>query len=220
MRQKACAAALLTIGVFALACGREIAPGAPSLTSATPRPEATVPTTRTIDNAGFVDNGGRTSDETNRSEMSGMRATEAGSERPTGTPGSGTPIPIPTPRGAAPPPTRGEGAGAASSERGTTVTSTGGPVVEAGERLARARCDRETTCNRIGRGRAWATQDQCFASQRERVGDAVSALGCPHGIDNVQLAICLNALRGQACSDGSGDLSVLPECMASALCSP
>ncbi len=220
MRQKACAAVLLTTGVLALACGREVAPGPQYLTSATPRPEATVPTTRTIDNAGFVDNAGHTSDETIRSQMSGMRGTEAGSERLTGTPGSGTPIPIPSPRGATPPPTRGEGAGAASSERGTTVEPTGGPVVEAGERLARARCDRETTCNRIGRGRAWSTQDQCFATQRERVGDAMSSLGCPHGIDNVQLAICLNALRGQACNDKGGDLAVLPECMASALCSP
>lgn len=178
-----------------------------------------MPTTRTIDNAGFVDNGGRTSDETNRSQMSGMRATEAGSERPTGTPGSGTPIPIPTP-GRAAPPNRGEGAGAASSEGGKTVPSTGGPVVEAGERLARARCDHDTTCNRIGRGRSWETQAQCFADERERVGEAMPGLGCSRGIANVQLAICLNALRGQACNDRSGDLAALPECMPSALCSP
>ena len=188
------------------------------MSASTPRPESTAVTTRTIDNAGFVDNGGRTSDETSRSEMSGMRATEAGGERPTGTPGSGTPWPYQSSAAARP---IGEGAGAASSESGTTkVPSSGGPVSEAVGRLARARCDRETTCNRIGRGRAWASQESCVAHQREEVGVAMSALACPHGVDNVQLGTCLTALRSLACDDRRGDLAVLPECGANALCAP
>jgi hypothetical protein len=149
--------------------------------------------------------------------MSGMRATEVGSERPTGTPGSGTPIPT---LSKAAPTTIGEGAGAASSVRGTSVASAGSPAVEASERLARARCDREMTCNRIGRGRAWASEEQCMVRQRERVGDAVGALSCPRGFDHVQLAACLDAVRGQACSDRRGDIDTLPECLASALCAP
>jgi len=215
------AAALIAIGAVAPACDRgDLGPGARSTitSAATPRPESTAATKRTIDNAGFVDNGGRTSDMTSRSEMSGMRATEAGGERPTGTPGSGTPWPFQSNAG---PPTIGEGAGAASSERGTNaVPSAGGPLSEAVARLARARCDRETTCSRVGRGRAWATQDSCVAHQRESVGADVSALACPRGVDNVQLGTCLNALRAQACDDRRGDLAVLPECGASALCAP
>jgi hypothetical protein len=190
-----------------------------ALTSANaPPPASTAVSSRTIDNAGFVDNGGRTSDMTGRSEMSGMRGTEAGSERTTGTPGSGLPLRIP---GKAARTDIGEGAGAATSETGGSKTpSAGAPPSEAVARLARARCDRETSCNRVGPGRASATQDWCVAKQRERVGAAVTAMSCPHGIDNVQLGTCLNALRGQGCTDRRGDLEVLPECVTNALCAP
>lgn len=213
------AAALIAVGAVATGCdrgeGRDVRT---ALTSAsTPPPASTVATSRTIDNAGFVDNGGRTSDMTGRSEMSGMTATETGSERPTGTPGSGLPLPF-TSR-----PARndiGEGAGASSSEPGTPVPSAGAPASEAVARLARARCDRETSCNRVGPGRASKSQDQCVARQRELVGVAVNALPCPRGVDNVQLAMCLNALRGQTCNDRRGDIEVLPECLANALCAP
>ena len=59
-----------------------------------------------------------------------------------------------------------------------------------------------------------------MARERERVGDAVSTLSCPRGIDNVQLGTCLNVVRTQACNDRRGDVSVLPECAQSALCAP
>jgi hypothetical protein len=131
---------------------------------------------------------------------------------------SGTPWPFQSKSGAV---ASGEGAGAASSVRGTsTIPSTGGPVSEAVARLARARCDRETSCNRIGRGRAWASEDACVAHERERLAPAATALGCPRGVDGVQLGICLNTIRGQACDDRRGDLAVLPECAESALCAP
>lgn len=213
-------ASLLGACAVATACdrgaqGRDVRT---ALTSAnTPPPASTAVSSRTIDNAGFVDNGGRTSDMTGRSEMSGMRGTEAGSERPTGTPGSGLPLQIPSKTART---GIGEGAGAATSETGSSTPSAGGPPSEAVARLARARCDRETSCNRVGPGRASATQDSCVAKQRERVGAAVSAMSCPHGIDNVQLGTCLNALRGQACTDRRGDLGVLPECVTNALCAP
>lgn len=222
-RKSACVvlvAALVGTCAFATACGRG-AQGRDvqtSLTSANaPPPASTAVSSRTIDNAGFVDNGGRTSDSTGRSEMSGMRATEAGSDRPTGTPGSGFPLRIPSRTART---DIGEGAGAATSETGASASSAGGPPSEAVARLARARCDRETSCSRVGPGRAWATQDSCVAKQREGVGPAVSAMSCPRGIDNVQLGTCLNALRGQACTDRRGDLGVLPDCVTSALCAP
>jgi hypothetical protein len=214
------AATLLGAGAVATACdrgtqGRDVQA---ALTNAnTPPPASTAVSSRTVDNAGFVDNGGRTSDMTGRSEMSGMRGTEAGSERPTGTPGSGLPLRIPSKTART---DIGEGAGAATSETGASTPSAGGPPSEAVARLARARCDRETSCNRVGPGRAWASQDSCVAKQRDRVGAAVSAMPCPHGIDNVQLGTCLNALRGQACTDRRGDLGVLPECVTNALCAP
>src|SRR5687768_906628 len=59
-----------------------------------PRPDQRPPPTRTLHSTGFVDNAGRTSEQTSRGEASGMRATETGSERPTGTAGSGLPLPL------------------------------------------------------------------------------------------------------------------------------
>jgi hypothetical protein len=213
------AVALIVTGVVATACDRgEQGRARTALTGAsTPPPASTGATSRTIDNAGFVDNGGRTSDMTTRTEMSGMTATESGSERPTGTPGSGFPLPEAT--GARP--TIGEGAGAASSENGTShVPSTGAPLSDAIARIARARCDRETTCNRVGPGRASASQDACVAKQRARAMVDVNPLACPRGVDNVQLGMCLNGLRAQACNDNRGDIGVLPDCLANALCAP
>ncbi|MBX3262609.1 MAG: hypothetical protein KIS78_15815 [Labilithrix sp.] len=83
------------------------------------RPEARTSSPRTVDAAGFVDNGGRTSNESARTEMSGMRATETGAERPTGTPGVGLPIPIEPPIERRP---VGERAGPEPSEESATAT--------------------------------------------------------------------------------------------------
>jgi hypothetical protein len=148
-----------------------------------------------------------------------MRATEAGSERPTGTPGSGTPIPVE----ATPPQSNiGEGRGAASSVRGTSGRPhpSGGPSVEALARFARARCDRETACDRVGEGRPFKTQDSCVNVQRDRVRADVEALACPRGLDILQLGTCLNGIRLQACDDRRVDVEALPDCAASALCAP
>jgi hypothetical protein len=182
-----------------------------------PRADRMPAQSRTIDNTGFVDNGGRTSEQWGRPETSGMRATEAGSERPTGT-ASGVPLPI---EASAPRGDTGEGAGAASSVRGNTgPVAAGAPPTEAIGRLARARCDRESACNRVGNGRAWGSQEACVADHRDRAREDVASLGCRRGVDATQLATCLNALRLQVCSESRQDLDVVPECRTSALCVP
>lgn len=182
-----------------------------------PRADRFQAQSRTIDNAGFVDNGGRTSEQTSRSEASGMRATEAGSERPTGTV-TGLPLPV---EPSAPHGATGEGAGAASSVRGVTgPVATGGPPTEAIGRLARARCDRESACNRVGSGRPWGSQESCVVEQRDRARDDVASLGCHRGVDGTQLATCLNAIRLQTCEDRRQNLDAVPECRLSALCVP
>jgi hypothetical protein len=217
--------ALVALAAGLVACGRGD-PFRPAQTTTTgamiPRPDALGVTSRTIDNAGFVDNGGRTSDETARTALSGMRATELGSERLTGTPGSGAPIPLPAsalPRsveevlleGARTP---------ASSTRERTGLAQDGPSIESIGRLARARCDRETACNRVGEGQLWSTQESCVTQQRERVRDDLASLSCERGFDGVQLRACLNAVRLQACTDARSALDAVSECRSSALCNP
>jgi hypothetical protein len=200
------------------ACARPVAPGAKStLMSGVPRPDTTVTTSHTVDNAGFVDNGGRTSDETSRTQFSGMRATEAGSERPTGTTG-GVPLPLDPPT---PPPLVGEGAGQASSVRGTSgPPPSGAPTSDALARIAHARCDREMACNRVGNGRPWRHLDACLETQRERARRLLDPTTCRRGVDNVQLAACLTDLRTVACNDPKDDDDSVESCRTSALCVP
>jgi hypothetical protein len=151
------------------------------------------PPTRTTDATGFVDNGGRRSDEVARGgEMSGVRPTEQGSDLPTGTPASGTPIPIeprtpnrPTaPERAAPEAPRPAAAGDADTEWGT--------------RLARARCDRATFCDGIGPGKKYGTQDGCVAAERNRALDDIAALPCDVAGDRQNA--CLSEIHTAPCN--------------------
>lgn len=197
---------------FAVGCQRsDLDRGAVTTTTTTSaRPASTATTSRTIDNAGYVDNGGRTSEMTNRTEMSGMRATEVGSERPTGTPGSGTPIPGQPRR--APEPERGAAAATAA------VPGNGPPLLDDDvARLARARCDRATSCGRVGAGRAFETDSDCMMQQRGRGQDDLGAVSCAGGIDHRQLGLCLAELRKVACG-ASDALDATPSCRATAIC--
>lgn len=169
---------------------------------------------RTADSTGFVDNAGRTSDQHGRSETSGMRATETGSERPTGTPASGTPIPIDPPSHGA---QVGEGAGALGGEDATGSGAPGDTVVG---RIARARCDRETACDRVGEGKPFATGEQCMASVRGRSRADVVAAQCSRGFDSTQVASCLTSIRQVACDARLDAIENVPHCQSSGLCVP
>lgn len=181
-----------------------------------PRPDTTATSKRTLDSTGFVDNAGRTSEETVRTEASGMRATETGSERPTGTPGSGTPIPLgPTP---APSPV-GEGAGAGPLG-GELTGATGAPGDTVVGRVARARCDREIACNRIGAGKPFATSEQCMSALRETARADVVGADCMNGFDTTQVGICLNTLRQLSCDTRLDAITAVASCQSTAICAP
>lgn len=203
-------ALFVSFGMVTACASTEATSSRATVLSGTPRPAGTATTTHTVDNAGFVDNGGRTSDMTARTEMSGMRATESGSERPTGGTG-GFPLPL----GPSAPPRADSGEGAGS---GGTVSPAGGPSSEATSRIAEARCDRETSCNRIGKGRAWTSKGACLEAQRERIGRTIEPAVCKRGVDSVQLASCLTEMRGQACNDPRDNIDSTASCRASALC--
>lgn len=180
-----------------------------------PRPDTTAASTRQLHSTGFVDNAGRTSEENTRSETSGMRATETGSERPTGTPGSGTPIP------AGPgwmPVGEGEGAGPLGNEDGRSGNGAPGDTVVS--RVARARCDREQYCDRVGEGKAFGTGEQCTNVLRERARAEVVHAQCDRGFETSQLALCLNAIRQVPCDTRLDSIDTLPNCQSSAICTP
>ena len=136
--------------------------------AAVPHPGAAPSSVHTVDSTGFVDNGGRTSDEVSRTEMSGMTPTEQGSERVTGTPGSGLPLPIdPTT------PAR-LGRGAAQQERparGDRVAEAGVPRTIVASSLTQALCQRDAACARAGQDHGWPTLAKCTAGGASGVVD-------------------------------------------------
>jgi hypothetical protein len=178
-----------------------------------PRPDTTAASARTLDSTGFVDNAGRTSEQLARTEASGMRATETGSERPTGTPGSGTPLPI---EAKGQQPQAGEGAGALG---GDDTSASGAPGDGVVARIARARCDRETACDRIGPDKPLRTGEQCMSTVRGRARADVVDADCERGFDSTQVALCLTTIRQVPCETALDAIASLSQCQASALCS-
>ena len=207
---------IFALGVLAAAAGcdraRTRGPSGVTTTSASVHPEARTSHPRTVDAAGFVDNAGRTSSETSRSELSGMRATETGSERPTGTPGTGLPIPIE-------PETRtmesGERPRPPATGRNTTA---GAPSEAVTGRLTQALCDHENSCGRVGTNRSFPSMPPCASSVRVVVRKDLAQAECPDGHDPAAITTCLSAIRLAACDDAVDGLGALPECDARALC--
>lgn len=208
----------LALVLTALACGcgaraRDVA--RVTTTSSAEEGRTRSASSRTIDNAGFVDNAGRTSTETARTDLSGMRATEVGSERVTGTPGTGAPVPPFDPTGPGARATEGEGAGASRSQRGTSgPPASGAPPETVVGRVAQARCDQATTC-----GRSTSTE-ACMMPERPKARADVERAACPNGIDTVQLGLCLASIRQLDCGARAGALDDVEACRASALCAP
>lgn len=178
-----------------------------------PRPDRRPVPSQTVDSTGFVDNAGRTSEQTNRTQASGMRATETGSERPTGTPGSG--LPLPEAKGHDP--QVGEGAGSLGGEAATGSGAPGDMLVG---RIAQARCDREVACERVGEKKTFATTEQCTSTLRERSRADVVAARCARGFDNTQVGICLTSIRQYRCESTLEAVDVISQCQSSALCVP
>lgn len=157
------------------------------------------PSLRTLDNTGYVDPGGRT-----RQASQGVGPTPVGREdmvaptqpeRPSGPPGPAAEGVVPGPAGPATP---------APAE-----------TSEFKERAARALCDREVYCGRLGEGKAFPTADACMVEKRERVRRALGEDACRE-IRGDRVSACLAAIRGASC--GPGPVAPPAECAIQALC--
>jgi len=84
-------------------------------------------------------------------------------------------------------------------------------------RVARALCDRETYCDRIGPDRAFESADACMAEQRERVGRFLGATECLE-FPGERIASCLTIIRQGSCDPRQVSEEAENTCTASALC--
>jgi hypothetical protein len=177
-----------------------------------PRPVALPPLSRTVDSTGFVDNAGRTSEQRVRTEASGMRASEIGSQAPTGTPGSGFPIPIePPPEPPHPERPRPEriAIGSVPADEGTVVQA----VLDA---VTLARCEREVACGRILSTEGVA----CMRTIGTRTFEDLGRAECPFSFDIESVVACISAIRTAPCDEPVDDLSALPTCQPEGMCLP
>lgn len=196
--------------VAAAGCDRAPArgPSAVTTTSGNMRPDARTASPRTTDNAGFVDNGGRSSSERGRTEMSGMRATEAGTETPTGTTGAGFPL---SGRTYATEPSGGKAADPA-------VTPSGTPGEAVHGRIAQAMCDYAMSCERVGKQKRHPSVAACVDRGRVTTKEDLATAGCTTGYDTSALASCLSAIRSASCERHVDRVFALKECEPRMLC--
>jgi len=191
----------LSTHVAALACAACSPSPSTTRTTSAQKYAAGSPDLRTVDNAGYVDPGGRT------------HQVSAGG---TTTTGRGAP--------AVPPPRRE----AASGRSETTATETAAPPpegipsssadpTELRERAARSLCDRESYCERVGAGKTFESSDACMVAKRERVRLAMSKGGC-HEIRGEAVSRCLTAIRGAECGEAGTPLPPPTACTSDVLC--
>lgn len=200
----------------AAGCDRALARGPGDVTTTratvTPRPESLPAATHTVDASGFVDNGGRFAEDRVRTEMSGMRVTEMGAQRVTGTPGSGLPVPFLDPKTPARPRER------PIPDMPGRATAAGAPSEAVAGRIAEAQCDRARSCGRVGGDKAWPSAVTCMEGSTSIAREELGSAGCPDGFDAEVVASCLSALRLAACNARVDSLAALPECNPRSLC--
>jgi hypothetical protein len=94
----------------------------------------------------------------------------------------------------------------------------GGPLdmVTAVDVITAERCQRESACNRIGRGRQFLSEDDCRANVVHAVRKAFNANTCNTGyVDPDSLDECLKAMREAGCN-----LEPTVYCDTPRICSP
>jgi hypothetical protein len=85
--------------------------------------------------------------------------------------------------------------------------------------LADELCRREAVCNRVGRDRAYPTEDGCVADLGAWMRVRLSSWGCPPTADRAPLEECLAAVRSEACDTPLlASMDNLPACRRSAVC--
>jgi hypothetical protein len=217
------AAVAFVAALVAANCDRAPARGPSDVTTTSfsvPNPAAVPGPSHTVDNTGFVDNGGRTSDEVARTQMSGMRPTEMGSDVITGTPGSGWPFPSPLePKGRRPKvEERGEegGGGAGRLPRARHEGGIGTQTVSS--RVLQVMCERDAACRRSGERSDWPTSAACVAGLRDRVREEANAARCGDDFDAGRVGRCITDLRDLACDVHVAAPSDTSECDLSQMC--
>jgi len=84
--------------------------------------------------------------------------------------------------------------------------------------LAAAACKQATSCNEVGPGRAFDSNDACMDKAKSDATNTVRPENCPHGVNPAKLETCVSAMTSQGCSGITGSMARTAQCAASELC--
>jgi hypothetical protein len=83
---------------------------------------------------------------------------------------------------------------------------------EAVGRVARALCDHEAYCERVGPSGTFESADACSTEERARLGSVVAKTGCETTVRADLLADCLREIRAAQCVVDEDAYSMPPPC--------
>jgi hypothetical protein len=86
------------------------------------------------------------------------------------------------------------------------------------DRIVASRCTREMTCTNVGPDKHFTTSDSCVFEVRKRTTDDLKLSQCPDGISGSGLDRCLDAIRGESCSNPLETVGRLIACRTSDMC--
>ena len=86
------------------------------------------------------------------------------------------------------------------------------------DRITAARCAREVTCSNIGADKHFATNDKCVTEVKSNLDSELGPNECPDGLDARQVDECLDAIRGESCTNPMSTVMRLGQCRTGGLC--
>ena len=86
------------------------------------------------------------------------------------------------------------------------------------ERIATARCSRETACNNVGADKRFTNCDLCSSELRSSIGKDLAPSECPRGIDEAALDNCMDAIRSESCNNPVETIQRVATCRTSEIC--
>lgn len=93
--------------------------------------------------------------------------------------------------------------------------------VIARDQATTASCDWYQMCGKIGAGQTYTDRESCDTQVRAQWDSAWPAAMCDSKINQNQLTICLNAIKGTECMNGLDVLNTLVnKCPEASICSP
>jgi hypothetical protein len=99
-----------------------------------------------------------------------------------------------------------------------TTTTYGMENDTAVTKIAKARCNREITCNDVGKGKQFDSFETCVRQVNRDATETLHANACGHGVDDAQLSACLSDIQTQACVNPLERVDRIGSCATTSLC--